>query len=98
MDDKEKGIEKTGRFMVDTFTVSTFENVTGTQAAVLECLLRLSAGTDPNSKKFILSIQRAAEGLKKSKKAIEFMRNRINEKIETAPTVMSLNVIRKAKE
>ena len=69
-----------------------------TQSAIIEGLIKLTNGTSTTSDDFIESLNQAIKSLDKGRESIQELQSLLNEKLENDPTIISLGVIRKAKE
>ena len=69
-----------------------------TQSAIIDGLIKLTTGISPNSEEFTESLNRAIKSLDKGRECIESLQSLLNEKFQNDPAIISLDVIRKAKE
>ena len=86
------------QLFLETTVASGLAAALEAQSSILEGLIKLSTGTCATSDDFAESINQAIKSLDKGRESIEELQSILNEKLQNDPAIISLGVIRKARE
>ena len=86
------------QLFLETTVASGLAAALETQSAILDGLIKLTAGASVTGDDFAESINQAIKSLDRGRESIEELQSLLNEKLQNDPAIISLGVIRKARE